>query len=130
MKFIFFSILFVFGFQTHSKPPPDKILHCTERGCNCKGKGCSFVDKRIIKNGSTVAISCTSNKGCDKKIVYALKDKYGCQSSVQKLQEQDYLVVSECLIIDAANADICPPGTTSVVIEELIKICLEVPGKS
>ncbi len=130
MSSLFFSILFLFGTPAFSKEKSDKALFCTEKGCNCTGKDCSFVDPRIIKNGSTVSISCSTKKECDKKIVYALKDKYGCKASVQKIHAQDYMVVSECLILDTASADICPTGTISKVVEDLIKICLEVPEKS
>lgn len=130
MSYLFFSILFLFGTPVFSKAPTDKTLQCTEKGCNCTGKDCAFVDPRIIKSASTVAITCSAKKKCDKKIVYSLKDKYGCKASVQKIHEQDYMVVSECMILDSSNSDICPTGTTSEVIEELIKICLEVPERN
>ncbi len=130
MSYLLFSILLLFGTSAFSKDPTDKTLHCTAKGCNCTGKDCAFVDPRIIKSASTVAITCSAKKNCDKKIVYSLKDKYGCKASVQNIHEQDYMVVSECMILDTSSADICPAGTISAVIEELIKICLEVPERN
>lgn len=127
MKFIFLCALFLFGFQTHSKNTADKILLCNERGCSCQGKGCTFVDPRIIKNASTVSITCPGTKSCAIKIVHTLFDKYGCKASVQKMQGQDYLVVTECLVNDYNIKDACPEGTKTEEIQELLKICLEIP---
>ena len=146
MKIYFFSILFLFAGISHSKstkdtapqtikteqipgkPTPDKILECNERGCNCEGKGCSYFDPRIIRNASTVAITCSEKSDCGRKIVFKLKDKYGCKSSVQKIDTESYMAVSECLIMATDGPTICPPGTKSENILEVIKICLEVPG--
>jgi hypothetical protein len=144
MKLFFISFLFLFGFSSFSKntapkklrdipqtkKAPSKNLVCTERGCNCDGPGCSFVDSRIIKNASTVAITCDANKNCGQKIVYQLNDKYGCKASAQKLEDQDYLIVSECLIMVIDGPDVCPRRTKAEYIEELIQICLEVPNSN
>lgn len=127
MKFIFLCTLFLFSFQTHSKNTADKILLCNERGCSCQGKGCSFVDKRIIKNASTISITCPGTKSCAIKIVHTLYSKYGCKASVQKIHEQDYMVATECMVMDYNLKDPCPEGTTTEPIEELLKVCLETP---
>ena len=140
MKFYFLSILFLFAslghsksktdttpqtiktVQTPGKAQSDKILECNERGCSCEGKGCSYFDPRIIRNASTVAITCSEKSDCGRKIVFKLKDKYGCKSSVQKIDKESYMAVSECLIMATDGPTICPPGTKSEYI------CLEVPG--
>lgn len=146
MKLIFVSILFLFASLCHSKPKADtttkadkavqavektqsdKILECNDHGCNCEGKGCTFFDTRIIRNASTVAITCTEKSNCGQKIVFKLKDKYGCKASVQKIDKDNYMAVSECLILAADGPVMCPPGTKSEPILDVLQICLEVPG--
>lgn len=129
MKSFILLTLFVFTAPTFSKDTAkkdkDKFLLCNERGCSCQGSKCSFVDERIIKIASTISITCPGPQSCGIKIVHALYDKYGCKSSVHKMRDLDYVVSTECLVLDANIPDQCPAKTTSEIVEKVLKICLE-----
>ncbi len=123
MKVIILTALFLFGTTTFSKIDPEKVLNCTEKGCSCQGTKCNFIDSRITREASTVVVTC-ADTSCGQKIVFDLKDKYGCKGSVQKLRDLDFVINSECLIIQKEGPVKCPQTTESEAVQSLIEVCL------
>lgn len=124
MRIFFLAALFLFGTPAFPKTDPEKVLNCTEKGCSCQGSKCKSVDSRVIAEASTVVVTC-SDQSCGQKIVYFLKDEFGCKASAQKLRDLDYVINSECMIIQTDGPVKCPQTTEPKSVQNLIDICLK-----
>ena len=123
MRTLILTTLFLFGTTSYSKTDPEKVLNCTEKGCGCQGSKCSFVDPRVTLEASTVVVTC-ADKNCGQKIVFELKDKYGCKGSAQKLRDLDFIINSECLIIQKDGPVKCAQSSEAESIQNLVEVCV------